>query len=58
MAYKDRHPEQDPAERSQKTINRELARRGMLDKPVGKKGFEPTRPEPAKTPPDPQQRPM
>jgi hypothetical protein len=58
MAYQDRHPEQDPAEGSQETIDRELARLGMLDKPVGKKGFEAARPEPVKVPADPEHRPM
>jgi len=58
MAYQDRHPEQDPAEGSQETIDRELARHGLLDKPVGKKSFEPTRPKPVKTLDDPQHRPM
>lgn len=50
MAYQDRHPEQDPAEGSQETIDRDLARLGMLDKPVRGKDIPPAPAEPARKP--------
>lgn len=58
MAYQDRHPEQDPAEGSPETIDRELARHGVLDKPADSKRVAPAPSEPVKKPAGQDHRPM